>query len=192
MSVPKWRRNSSKLDTFYEAVKFRNLITQMILRSYGLKAVKKRPLITDKVRGEYPELAKAFKKIDEYQRLVDETKLLSKYDEWIVRKTRENLFQYSSALVANIAKANEMRCTFTFEYRERILLQDRAISFLFAIEQEVNFVEEFFDIDLNRYMEYDEKLQALKKMLYNWKRSTVKDYRNLLKEEKEWEESEDN
>lgn len=55
MSVPKWRRNSSKLDTFYEAVKFRNLITQMILRSYGLKAVKKRPLITDKVRNEYPE-----------------------------------------------------------------------------------------------------------------------------------------
>jgi hypothetical protein len=37
MSVPKWRRSESRLDAFYEAVKLRHIVTQIIMRSYRLK-----------------------------------------------------------------------------------------------------------------------------------------------------------
>ena len=78
MSVPLWKRSSSKLDTFYEAVKLRYIVTQMIMRSFGLNTKKKRPkkLIPDKMRQEHPDLVKLFKKIDEYQEMVEETELL--------------------------------------------------------------------------------------------------------------------
>ena len=35
----------------------------------------------------------------------------------------------------------------------RILLQDKAIGAVAGIKQEVQFIEEFFAIDLNKYME---------------------------------------
>lgn len=37
MAVPAWIRNRSKLDAEYEAVKFRVIVTQMIMRNFGLK-----------------------------------------------------------------------------------------------------------------------------------------------------------
>ena len=95
MSVPKWRRSGSKLDAFYEAVKLRHIVTQMIMRSYGMKT-KHKSLIPDRLRDEYPDLAKLFEKIDKYQTKVEETKVLSKYDDWIVSRTRNNLFKYTS------------------------------------------------------------------------------------------------
>ena len=51
MSVPKWRRSGSKLDAFYEAVKLRHIVTQMIMRSYGMKT-KHKSLIPDRLRDE--------------------------------------------------------------------------------------------------------------------------------------------
>lgn len=59
MSVPKWRRSESRLDAFYEAAKLRHIVTQIVMRSYKLKANFK-SLIPDRLRNEYPELAKFF------------------------------------------------------------------------------------------------------------------------------------
>ena len=51
MSVPKWRRSGSKLDASYEAAKLRHIVTQMIMRSYGMKT-KHKSLIPDRLRDE--------------------------------------------------------------------------------------------------------------------------------------------
>ena len=149
MSVPKWRRSESRLDAFYEAVKLRHIVTQIVMRSYKLKTNFK-SLIPDRLRNEYPELAKLFEKIDRYQETTEETKVLGKYDEWIISKTRSNLFKYSSNLVAHISAANEIKCEIDEEFKQRILLEDAAIGDIANIKQEVQFVEEFFDIDLNK------------------------------------------
>lgn len=189
MSVPKWRRSGSKLDAFYEAVKLRHIVTQMIMRSYGMKT-KYKSLIPDRLREEYPDLAKLFQRVDKYQQKVEETKVLSKYDDWIVSRTRNNLFKYTSNLVANISAANEIKCTLDFEYRKRISLEDYAISDIANIRQEVQFVEEFFDIDLNKYMEFSEQLEKTKNYLYRWKKSTVKDYMKFLDEQRKQNDTE--
>ena len=183
MSVPKWRRSESRLDAFYEAVKLRHIVTQIIMRSYKLKTNFK-SLIPDRFRNEYPELAKLFEKIDRYQETTEEIKVLSKYDEWIVSKTRNNLFKYSSNLVAHISNANEIKCEIEEEFKQRILLEDAAIGDVASIKQEVQFIEEFFNIDLNKFMNYDEQLEKTKHYLYRWKKSTVKAYEKFLKEQR--------
>lgn len=58
MAVPAWRRNRSKLDAEYEAVKFRVIVTQMIMRNFGLKVDKNKykPLVSQRLRQQYPVL----------------------------------------------------------------------------------------------------------------------------------------
>ena len=183
MSVPKWRRSESRLDAFYEAVKLRHIVTQIIMRSYRLKTNFK-SLIPDRFRKEYPDLAKLFEKIDRYQETVEETKELSKYDDWIINKTRGNLFRYSSNLIAHISAANEIKCEIDDEFKQRILLEDAAISDIANIKQEVQFVEEFFDIDLNKFMNYDEQLEKNKALLISLEKVNGKSVQEVLGRER--------
>ena len=75
MSVPKWRRSESRLDAFYEAVKLRHIVTQIIMRSYKLKTNFK-SLIPDRLRNEYPELAKLLRRLIGIKRLLRKLKYL--------------------------------------------------------------------------------------------------------------------
>ena len=184
MSVPSWNRTASKLDAFYEAVKLRHIVTQIIMRNFGLKREKYNSLIGRQAREKYPELQKLFERIDNYQNEVEKQKLLTEYPEWFITRVRENLFRYSSDLVSNISAANEILCRTKEEYIKRILLEDEAIADIARIRQEVLFIGEFLNIDLNRYMEYSEQLENTRNYLYKWKKSTVRDYDEFLHPEK--------
>ncbi len=184
MSVPSWNRTASKLDAFYEAVKLRHIVTQIIMRNFGLKRGKYNSLIGRQAREKYPELQKLFERIDNYQNEVEKQKLLTEYPEWFITRVRENLFRYSSDLVSNISAANEILCRTKEEYIKRILLEDEAIADIARIRQEVLFIEEFLNIDLNRYMEYSEQLENTRNYLYKWKKSTIRDYDEFLHPEK--------
>lgn len=184
MSVPSWNRTASKLDAFYEAVKLRHIVTQIIMRNFGLKREKYNSLIGRQAREKYPELKKLFERIDNYQNEVEKQKLLTEYQEWFITRVRENLFKYSSDLVSNISAANEILCRTKEEYIKRILLEDEAIADIARIRQEVLFIEEFMNIDLSRYMEYSEQLENTRNYLYKWKKSTIRDYDEFLHPEK--------
>jgi len=184
MSVPSWNRTASKLDAFYEAVKLRHIVTQIIMRNFGLKREKYNSLIGRQAREKYPELQKLFERIDNYQNEVEKQKLLTEYPEWFITRVRENLFRYSSDLVSNISAANEILCRTKEEYIKRILLEDEAIADIARIRQEVLFIEEFMNIDLSRYMEYSEQLENTRNYLYKWKKSTIRDYDEFLHPEK--------
>lgn len=184
MSVPSWNRTASKLDAFYEAVKLRHIVTQIIMRNFGLKREKYNSLIGRQAWEKYPELKKLFERIDNYQNEVEKQKLLTEYPEWFITRVRENLFKYSSDLVSNISAANEILCRTKEEYIKRILLEDEAIADIARIRQEVLFIEEFMNIDLSRYMEYSEQLENTRNYLYKWKKSTIRDYDEFLHPEK--------
>ena len=154
------------------------------MRNFGLKREKYNSLIGRQAREKYPELQKLFERIDNYQNEVEKQKLLTEYHEWFITRVRENLFRYSSDLVSNISAANEILCRTKEEYIKRILLEDEAIADIARIRQEVLFIEEFLNIDLNRYMEYSEQLENTRNYLYKWKKSTVRDYDEFLHPEK--------
>ena len=121
MAVPSWRQTASKLDAFAEAVKLRHIVTQIIMRNFGLKRTKYDAIVGRQVREKYPELKNLIAKIDEFQNEVEQARLLTEYPEYIIGKVRDNLFRYSSDLVSNIAAANEIQCRTGNEYVKRIL-----------------------------------------------------------------------
>ena len=184
MAVPSWKQTASKLDAFAEAVKLRHIITQIIMRNFGLKRTKYDAIVGRQVREKYPELKNLIARIDEFQNEVEQARLLTEYPEYIIGKVRDNLFRYSSDMVSNIAAANEIQCRTPNEYVKRILFEDDAIGYVARIRQEILFIEEFFNIDLSRYMELSEQLELTKNYLYRWKKSTVRDYDEFLHPEK--------
>ena len=187
MSVPTWKQTASKLDAFSEAVKLRHIITQMILRDFGLKRDKFTALIGQNTRDKYPELKPLIQRIDNYQNEVEKARILKEYDDEFVKYIRENLFRLLSDLIETIAAANEIQCKIPQEFTKRILLQDDAIGDIAKIRQQILFIEEFFNIDLSRYMEYSEQLELTKRYLYKWKKSTIRDYDEFLHPEKKAE-----
>ncbi len=187
MSVNTWNQTASKLDAFTEAVKLRHIVTQMILRDFGLKRDKFTALIGKNTRDKYPELKPLIQRIDNYQNEVEKARILKEYDDDFVKYIRHKLFDHTSALVEHIAAANEIQCKIPEEFKKRILLEDDAIGDIAKIRQDVLFVEEFFNIDLSRYMEYSEQLELTSKYLYRWKKSTVRDYDEFLHPEKKAE-----
>ena len=116
MSVPAWKRSGSRLDVFFEAVKLRHIITQMIMRNFGMKTGKYKHLVTRKMRENYPDLKRAFDRIDDYQENVEATKELKQYEQWMLNKVRSNLFMYSSELVEKIAEDGTEKQNFTFDF----------------------------------------------------------------------------
>ena len=184
MAVNSWDQTASKLDAFTEAVKLRHIITQMILRDFGLKRDKQTTLVSQITRDNYPELKPTFDLMDEYIDKVQGAELLKEYDDEFVRYIRQNLFRYASDLVSYIAAANEIKCQIPEEFKKRILLQDDAIGDIAKIRQDVLYIEEFFGVDLSRYMEYSEQLENTKGYLYRWKKSTIRDYDEFLHPEK--------
>ena len=89
MSVPKWRRSESRLDAFYEAVKLRHIVTQIIMRSYKLKTNFK-SLIPDRLRNEYPDLASIVRERRKLKKLKEKldageiqyNEILQQYKSW--------------------------------------------------------------------------------------------------------------
>ena len=128
MSVPTWKQTASKLDAFSEAVKLRHIITQMILRDFGLKRDKFTALIGQNTRDKYPELKPLIQRIDAYQNEVEKARLLKQYDDDFVKYIRQRLFDHSSELIANIAAANEIQCKIAEEFKKRILIEDDAMA----------------------------------------------------------------
>ena len=184
MACNTWDQTASKLDAFTEAVILRKIITKMILRDFGLKREKFDAIISRKTRERYPELKPVFERVDNYQNEVEKARLLKEYDDYFVKFVRDNLFQYTKELVADIAAANEVKAEIEEEYKKRILHQDDAIGDIAKIRQEVLFIEEFFAIDLRHYMNYSEQLELTKNYLYRWKKSTLRDYDEFLHPEK--------
>lgn len=188
MSVPSWRRTTSKLDAFFEAVKLRHIVMTMVARNFGLKIPDQcERLVSSQLRESYPELKAFFDRVDEYQDEAERQNLLREYDQGIVENARQNLMRFCTNMVSSIAGANEILCKIPKEFEQRIIVTDQAISAVADIRQEVLFIEEYFDIDLNRFMEYSEQLDNVKGYLYNWKKATVRDYDEFLHPEKKAE-----
>ena len=137
MSVNTWNQTASKLDAFTEAVKLRHIVTQMILRDFGLKRDKFTALISKNTRDKYPELKPLIQRIDNYQNEVEKSRILKEYDDDFVKYIRHKLFDHTSALVEHIAAANEIQCKIPEEFKKRILLEDDVIGKLVKLGREV-------------------------------------------------------
>ena len=152
MSVLKRKRNVSKMEFYHNAIKLRLMITEFLLKDFGIKS-----------RRRNLEFAKNVYDIEEED--VEEIEnILSAYDlknsfidnfpEWLIDKERDYFMDLLRNLLKNICSANTIHITNKEEYYMRRNYQTQAICDCENLLQEMEYIIYVTHPYVEKYMPY--------------------------------------
>ena len=163
MSIPKSKREQSKLQVVSDAYKIRKKLTDELLRDFGYKekdVVKKYEHLGQKMIA--PE-----QREDWVNAQVDRTLT---FNQWFIHHEREVVLDLAREIPLNLVAANSIFPVNMTEFEERRLCLDRALQACNKLQQELQYIVETLPVDVNKYtnivLEVEEeyhKIKALRK-----------------------------
>ena len=179
MSVLKRKRNLSKMEFYHNAIKLRLMITELLLKDFGIKS-----------RRRNLEFAKEVYDIDEDD-LSEIEDILSAYNiknsfidnfqSWLIDKERDYFMDLLRSLMKNICSANTIHITNEEEYMMRRNYQTNAICDCENLLQEMQYVIYVCHPNVEKYMVYVDIIEKEILLLKGWRKSDNK----IIKEIKE-------
>lgn len=182
MSVLKRKRNLSKMEFYHNAIKLRLMITELLLKDFGIKS-----------RRRNLEFAKEVYDIDE-EDLSEIEDILSAYNiknsfidnfpSWLIDKERDYFMDLLRSLMKNICSANTIHITNEEEYMMRRNYQTKAICDCENLLQEMQYVIYVCHPNVEKYMVYVDIIEKEILLLKGWRKSDNKIIK-AIKENKE-------
>ena len=177
MSVLKRKRNVSKMEFYHNAIKLRLMITEFLLKDFGIKS-----------RRRNLEFAKDVYDIDDED--VEEIEnILSAYDlknsfidnfpEWLIDKERDYFMDLLRSLMKNICSANTIHITNKEEYYIRRNYQTQAICDCENLLQEMQYIIYVTHPNVEKYMPYVDIIEKEIALLKGWRKSDNKIAKSL-------------
>lgn len=177
MSVLKRKRNVSKMEFYHNAIKLRLMITEFLLKDFGIKS-----------RRRNLEFAKNVYDIEEED--VEEIEnILSAYDlknsfidnfpEWLIDKKRDYFMDLLRNLLKNICSANTIHITNKEEYYMRRNYQMQAICDCENLLQEMQYIIYVTHPNVEKYMPYVDIIEKEIALLKGWRKSDNKIMKSL-------------
>lgn len=177
MSVLKRKRNVSKMEFYHNAIKLRLMITEFLLKDFGIKS-----------RRRNLEFAKNVYDIEEED--VEEIEnILSAYDlknsfidnfpEWLIDKERDYFMDLLRNLLKNICSANTIHITNKEEYYMRRNYQTQAICDCENLLQEMQYIIYVTHPNVEKYMPYVDIIEKEIALLKGWQKSDNKIMKSL-------------
>lgn len=186
MSVLKRKRNLSKMEFYHNVIKLRLMITELLLKDFGIKS-----------RRRNLEFAKEVYDIDE-EDLSEIEDILSAYNiknsfidnfpSWLIDKERDYFMDLLRSLMKNICSANTIHITNEEEYMMRRNYQTKAICECENLLQEMQYVIYVCHPNVEKYMVYVDIIEKEILLLKGWRKSDNK----IIKEIKENKENKEN
>lgn len=178
MSVPKHKRNESKLEAFYQATVLRKQITWLLLKDFGIK---------DKVRS-VENFSKKYKMTksdaDTFKELTDKYGIIDirdQFPEFIVEHWRTILLCCCDRLIHYIVKANTIYPTNIYELWTRRKYMTDAISECETLLQEMQYIISIIEkFSGNNYMTCVEMIEKEISLLKGWRKSDNSKFRYLV------------
>lgn len=168
MSVPKNKRTKSKFEVYEQAVKLRAIMTNLILKDFGVKnRVKDLKIISKDMP---PKIAKEIEVLIESYCL-EEPKVRLEYPLWFLEKERDTIDDFLTKLVHCILQANKIHISIIEEYKERRLLIDRAIYYCHSILLELEFVSNVLHMPKDKMENYLKMIDIEISYLKKWRQS---------------------
>ena len=169
MSVIVPYRDLSDMEYYKVAVTIRNDITKWLLRDFGShKRMKPLRMV---IKDASEEETKAVNDIFEAHGQSLNKQFLKEYPEWFLEFERDRLIKYSCDIVINIIKANSIYPQCMAELEQRRCLQNVSISSCYAVFGELEFIESFFNKDLNFLSDVLEHTKREIHLLKGWRQS---------------------
>lgn len=177
MSVLKRKRNISKMEFYHNAIKLRLMITEFLLKDFGIKS-----------RRRNLEFAKDVYDIEDED--VEEIEnILSAYDlknsfidnfpSWLIDKERDYFMDLLRSLMKNICSANTIHITNKEEYYMRRNYQTQAICDCENLLQEMQYIIYVTHPNVEKYMPYVDIIEKEIALLKGWRNSDNKIMKSL-------------
>ena len=177
MSVLKRKRNISKMEFYHNAIKLRLMITEFLLKDFGIKS-----------RRRNLEFAKDVYDIEDED--VEEIEnILSAYDlknsfidnfpSWLIDKERDYFMDLLRNLLKNICSANTIHITNKEEYYMRRNYQTQAICDCENLLQEMQYIIYVTHPNVEKYMPYVDIIEKEIALLKGWRKSDNKIMKSL-------------
>ena len=177
MSVLNRKRNISKMEFYHNAIKLRLMITEFLLKDFGIKS-----------RRRNLEFAKDVYDIEDED--VEEIEnILSAYDlknsfidnfpSWLIDKERDYFMDLLRSLMKNICSANTIHITNKEEYYMRRNYQTQAICDCENLLQEMQYIIYVTHPNVEKYMPYVDIIEKEIALLKGWRKSDNKIMKSL-------------
>ncbi len=185
MSVPKSKRTISEFEAYTNALRIRVHVTEWLLRDFGVKdryrdldAISKKAKMT-------PEDSKALAELLEKYQLGD--RICETYPEWWIAERRRSMDRLAASMLENISAAYDIYATCLAEWEERRLLMDRAISNVYQLLDEAQFVISALfktgGTDVNHYMPFVALCETEIGLIKGWRKSGNEIRRRLVQKD---------
>lgn len=175
MSVLKRKRNISKMEFYHNAIKLRLMITEFLLKDFGIKS-----------RRRNLEFAKDVYDIEDVEEIEN---ILSAYDlknsfidnfpSWLIDKERDYFMDLLRSLMKNICSANTIHITNKEEYYMRRNYQTQAICDCENLLQEMQYIIYVTHPNVEKYMPYVDIIEKEIALLKGWRKSDNKIMKSL-------------
>lgn len=169
MSVIKNLRGLSNMEFYKNAIVLRRNLTSWMLRDFGTTRNKK------SIQSAIKNIAESDKTIildilGKYNQNPNSA-FQSEFPEWFVDFEKEEIIQLLHDLVGNITSANSIYAVHDFEFDLRREFQDRAIINCYQLYQELQYISESFNIDINKLIPILESIEREVELLKGWRQS---------------------
>ena len=170
MSVIKAKRSESKFEVFHHWYQTRKEITTLMLFDFGLHPERQEKTLLHRLGIPEPsQLAgEALERYNVHKRR------LSGLVNWFLEQERNTIHSCIAAVTEHAFAANSIYPTCMAEYEERRLHQDRAIGQCFRLKQELQYIIETLEVDINRYLRIAEMIDKEITLIKAWRKSDNK------------------
>lgn len=172
MSVPKSKRDTSKMEFFHNALELRKYLTFRILKDFGIKAkLRDRAFLLETSRLNEDEKGELNELLDKCDSVV----ILDEYPKWFIEHERVVLLNILKNLITNIVHANTIYITNQTEADTRRSYQTAAIANCHNLIQELAFLIDVIPaIEANKLNKFIGMTQREISLLKGWRKSDNK------------------
>jgi hypothetical protein len=157
-------------------------LVAFLLRNFGAKQKTRSPrLYTAMAKMEEGDKEQFLQLTDKYSM----TSIIDEYPEWLIDDARKRILQEVRFLVRNIIQANSIYPTNESEFNDRRRYQTAAIGNCEQLIQELQFIADVIDVDLNKFMPYVDLIDREVALLKAWRKSDRRLLGQIHESEKE-------
>ncbi len=185
MSVPKSKRNVSEFEFYNTAVRLREHLTLWLLRDFGVKTRPRDVAFVEKRARMNAEDKAALEDILERNGLGES--ICDTYPQWWISERRKRIDSICADILENIIRAYNLYATTSEEYHNRREWQNRAITGVYALIEEVQFVVDILfktgETDVQRFMSFVKLCNDEIALLKGWRKQGNAQREGILRKE---------
>lgn len=172
MAVLKNLRKLSVMEFYKNAIRLRKELTDWMMRDFGNKHTKRS--VTQIIKNINEKDQKIIDEVFEKYNKTPNQAFASSYPMWFVEFERDVMIKLLHDLIANITSANSIYAVHEFEFDLRREYQDKAIINCYQLCQELQYIAESFNTNLNTTTRLLDAIEKEVDLLKGWRQSDNK------------------